>query len=178
MRVRMRGVGQPGVWKQPPHFRAPMEEPFKKRIGCVFGSKRVLALPQDGGSPAAPDPGDHWFLRRFQQYLTSRMGSAELHACPICYSWLEADLLAERGATSDADPISVLVSAPQGVDAASHFVFPKKKDVVAHLRVAAPPPPPPPTHHRHHHSNHPPFSAPSQHPHLKCGVTVVRGAVY
>jgi hypothetical protein len=111
-----------------------MEESLKKRIACIFGNRKVLALPQDRAKRSEELAEASVFWQHYLQYVCSRLGRCELHACPICYTWLERDML-KRSTNCETDPISVLLSLDEGVEAAATVVFTKKKDVVTHLKV-------------------------------------------
>jgi len=79
-------------WRQPPHFRSPMEAKLLRQIQNKFGS-RVLELP----SSVVPDGRFEQMFRQWQCGLLSDVG--DLYVCPICLLWLRrsAEVSAPRG---------------------------------------------------------------------------------
>lgn len=102
-----------------------MEAGLRKQIACRFGGQKALCLSHES-------LGSRDFEVLFNNWARKRMGSAELHACPICYTWIVEDL---RG-TIDEDPLTVLTSSSSGEPGAAHIAFRVKKHVVAHLKVS------------------------------------------
>ena len=117
-----------GEWRQPPHFREPMERSLRRQIEVKFGKKAlVIARPSPssfGGRGAGGwggggddddedeyefgDDGDDGFRDTLLSWMGHRIQSlGDVYVCPICYTWLSEDLLPKQ-----CDPINVLVHRP------------------------------------------------------------------
>uniref|UniRef100_A0A061RTP4 Tudor domain-containing protein n=1 Tax=Tetraselmis sp. GSL018 TaxID=582737 RepID=A0A061RTP4_9CHLO len=113
-------VGQGSEWKQPPHFRTPMDRGLRKQIACRFGPSALSLELESLGSAE--------FEQSFRQWAQAKMGKSDLRVCPICYAWLLEDMEGPMD-----DPISVLTSSPGGEPAAAQLAFCSKRALVAHL---------------------------------------------
>jgi hypothetical protein len=108
---------------QPPHFRAPMEDDLLDQIASRFGRAALVIeksamykkvkgsaylnadeldeFDEDGeyiGYNAGSSGGRATFRERFERYMQSLMGSADIYCCPLCFN--EAD---RRRGTSDEE---------------------------------------------------------------------------
>ncbi len=108
---------------QPPHFRAPMEDDLLDQIASRFGRAALVIeksamykklkgsayldadeldeFDEDGeyvGSNAGSSGRRATFRERFERYMQSLMGSADIYCCPLCFN--EAD---RRRGTADEE---------------------------------------------------------------------------
>ncbi|KAL3806671.1 hypothetical protein ACHAXA_003446 [Cyclostephanos tholiformis] len=167
---------------QPPHFRVPMDDDLLDQIASRFGRASLVIenssiykkmkgaayfndgelddFDEDGeyiGLNASPSGGRATFRERFERYMQSLMGSADIYCCPLCF--IEADrrrgiadeeLLEDDDNDDDAspddvvedrfsfmdDPLTILGSLDQEeFVVASSFCFRYLSDVKAHLSV-------------------------------------------
>ncbi len=169
---------------QPPHFRVPMEDDLLDQIASRFGRSSLVIehssmykkmkgsayhyddelddFDEDGeyiGHNARPSGGRATFRERFERYMQSLMGSADVYCCPLCF--IEADrrrgivddeLLGDDDDDDDAsddrdggggdrfsfmdDPLTILGSLDQEEFlVASSFCFRYLSDVKAHMSV-------------------------------------------
>ena len=161
------------AFKQPPHFRSVMEDELVDQIASRFGrlalniedsnvykksvvgQNRTVHLDYlgDMSIDASQD-----FHNRFNEYLSSQMGSGDLYCCPVCYVEAHKRLIGstEPDDDSDAETDGAKASSRQmtmelddfqydpmtvlgGLDGedfgiASNFCFRKVSQVKKHLR--------------------------------------------
>lgn len=161
------------AFKQPPHFRSIMEDELVDQIASRFGrlalniedsnvykksvvgQNRIVHLDYLGNMSVDASQDFH---DRFNEYLSSQMGSGDLYCCPVCYVEAHKRLIGsiEPDDDSDAgtdgarassrqmtmelddfqyDPMTVL-GGLDGEDfgIASNFCFRKVSQVKKHLR--------------------------------------------
>jgi len=161
------------AFKQPPHFRSVMEDELVDQIASRFGRLALniedsdvykksivgqnrtvhLDFHRDMSIDASQD-----FQDRFNEYLSSQMGSGDLYCCPVCYveahkrlvSGTETDDDSDAGANGaracsgqasvelddfQHDPMTVL-GGLDGEDfgIASNFCFRRVSQVKRHIR--------------------------------------------
>lgn len=62
-----------GEWRQPPHFRTPMEAGLRRQLAAKFGGKRALALPKATDGPAQRGgEEDERFFERLREWQVRR----------------------------------------------------------------------------------------------------------